>query len=135
VGVVDDGLPKGEMVMGLPVLGGEAALPELYSRGVRLAVNAVGGIGDVSVRVKVFQKLAQVGFACPAVAHPSAFIEPSATLSAGVQVFPHAYVGSEARLGYGAIVNTGIVSHDYVLQGHSISPQGLAGAVQITAAH
>jgi sugar O-acyltransferase (sialic acid O-acetyltransferase NeuD family) len=134
VGVVDDGLSKGEMVMDLPVLGGGEVLPELYERGVRLAVNAVGGIGDVSVRMKVFQKLAQAGFACPAVAHPSAVVEPSATLSPGVQVFPHAYVGSEVRLGYGAIVNTGaIVSHDCVLGDYvNISPGAiLAGAVQI----
>jgi len=133
VGVVDDGLPKSELILGVPVLGGVEVLPELYDRGVRLAVNAVGGIGDVTVRVKVFQKLAQAGFACPAVAHPSAVIEPSATLSPGVQVFPHAYVGSDARLGYGVIVNTGaIVSHDCVLGDYvNVSPGAmLAGQVQ-----
>jgi sugar O-acyltransferase (sialic acid O-acetyltransferase NeuD family) len=133
-GVVDDGLPAGEMVLGLPVLGGGEVLPELHTRGVRLAVNAVGGIGDVSVRVKVFQKLAQAGFACPPVAHPSAVIEPSASLSAGVQVFPHAYVGSEARLGYGVIVNTGaIVSHDCLLDDYvNVSPGAmLAGDVRV----
>ena len=132
VGVVDDGLPAGEMVLGLPVLGGGDVLPDLYARGVRLAINAVGGIGDVTVRVKVFQKLAQAGFACPAVAHPSAVIEPSAALSPGVQVFPHAYVGSEARLGYGVIVNTGaIVSHDCVLGDYVNASPGamLAGQV------
>jgi len=134
VGVVDDGLPKGQVILGVPVLGGLEALPELQTQGVRLAVNAVGGIGDVGVRVKVFQKLAQAGFACPAVAHPSAVIEPSAVLAAGVQVFPHAYVGSDARLGYGAIVNTGaIVSHDCVLGDYvNISPGALlAGGVQV----
>ena len=134
VGVVDDGLPAGEMVLGLPVLGDGEVLPELFARGVRLAANAVGGIGDVSVRVKVFQKLAQAGFACPPVAHPSAVIEPSASLSAGVQVFPHAYVGSSARLGYGVIVNTGaIVSHDCLLGDYvNVSPGAmLAGDVQV----
>ena len=133
-GVVDDGLPAGEMVLDLPVLGGGEMLPGLFARGVRLAVNAVGGIGDVSVRVKVFQKIAQAGFACPAVAHPSAVIEPSATLSAGVQVFPHAYVGSASTLGYGAIVNTGaIVSHDCILGDYvNVSPGAmLAGDVQV----
>ncbi len=132
VGVVDDGLPKGETVLGVPVLGGGEMLPELHERGVRLAVNAVGGIGDVTVRVKVFQRLAQAGFACPAVAHPSAVIEASASLSAGVQVFPHAYVGSDVLLGYGAIVNTGaIVSHDCVLGDYvNVSPGAmLAGDV------
>jgi len=51
-----------------------------------------------------------------------------------VQVFPHAYVGSEARLGFGTIVNTGaIVSHDCVLEDYvNISPGAiLAGEVHV----
>lgn len=134
VGLVDDGFPPGTTVMDLPVLGGQEALAGLFSQGVRLAVNAVGGIGNVAVRVKVFQTLAQVGFTCPAVVHPTAWVEPSASLSDGVQVFPHAYVGSEARLGFGAIVNTGaIISHDCVLgECVNISPGAmLAGQVQV----
>jgi len=134
VGIVDDGIPAGQTVMGVPTLGGAETLPGLVAQGVRLSVNAVGGIGDVAIRVKVFQVLAEAGFACPAVVHPSAVVEPSATISAGVQVFPHAYVGSEARLGYGAIVNTGaIVSHDCSLGDYAnISPGAmLAGGVQV----
>ena len=113
VGFIDDRYPAGEQIMGLPVLGSAEKLPELYAQGVRLAVNAVGGIGNVVVRSQVFGKLAAAGFACPAVVHPRAFVEASATLSPGVQVFPQAYVGSESRVGFGSIINTGaIVSHD-----------------------
>ena len=137
IGVVDDGLVPGTSILGIPVLGGEAELPELHARGVRLAVNAVGGIGNIAVRVKVFQLLAEAGFSCPAFVHPTAFIEASASLSAGVQVFPHAYVGSETQVGFGAIVNTGaIVSHDCVLEDYvNISPGAmLAGEVHVGAA-
>jgi sugar O-acyltransferase (sialic acid O-acetyltransferase NeuD family) len=139
VGIIDDGLdPESQpKIMGVSVLGGAAALPGLYQQGVRLAVNAVGGIGNVAVRIQVFERLAEAGFACPAVVHPSAVVEPSATLSAGVQVFPLAYVGSEARLGYGAIINTGaIVSHDCVVGDYAnLSPGAiLAGEVQVGSA-
>jgi sugar O-acyltransferase (sialic acid O-acetyltransferase NeuD family) len=135
-GIIDDGLPAGGTILGLEVLGGSEKLPELYQRGIRLAVNAVGGIGDVRVRERVFQRLAQAGFISPAVVHPSAVVEPSANLSAGVQVFPLAYVGSEARLGFGCIINTGaIVSHDCQLGDLvNISPGAmLAGEVEIGA--
>jgi acetyltransferase EpsM len=134
VGIMDDGIPAGEIILGLPVLGGGEALAEIYARGVRLAANAVGGIGDLTIRVKVFQRLTQAGFTCPAVVHPLAFVEPSASLSPGVQVFPHAYVGSEVHLGFGTIVNTGaIVSHDCQLGNYvNISPGAiLAGGVRI----
>jgi sugar O-acyltransferase (sialic acid O-acetyltransferase NeuD family) len=134
IGIVDDGLSAGENILGLPVLGGHEALAKMRAEGVRLAVNAVGGIGNVGVRVKVFHQLAEAGFLFPAIVHPTAFIEPSAILSPGVQVFPLAYVGSDVRVGFGTIINTGaIVSHDCALGDYvNISPGAiLAGGVQI----
>lgn len=134
VGLIDDGIPKGEEILGVPVLGGFPALEGLRDQGVRQAANAVGGIGDIRVRVEVFGRLQAAGFGCPTVAHPSAVIEPSAELAAGAQVFPLAYVGSEVRVGFGGIVNTGaIVSHDCRLGEYAnISPGAvLAGGVQI----
>jgi sugar O-acyltransferase (sialic acid O-acetyltransferase NeuD family) len=134
VGVVDDGLPIGAQVLGVPVLGGSEALVDLHARGVRLAANAVGGIGDAQSRVRVFRRLVEAGFACPTVVHPTAFIEPSASLSPGAQVMPLAYVGSQAEIGFGAIVNTSaVVSHDCRLAAYAnVSPGALlAGGVQV----
>jgi sugar O-acyltransferase (sialic acid O-acetyltransferase NeuD family) len=134
VGVVDDGLPPGRSVLGIPLLGGAAALAEQYASGVRLAVNAVGGIGSPAVRRRVFERLAQAGFACPAAVHPTAWVEPSARLAAGCQVFPHAYVGADASVGFGAIVNTAaVVSHDCALGDYANVAPGalLAGSVSV----
>ncbi len=133
-GFIDDGVSPGEGIMGVPVLGGGEKLPELYAQGVRFAINAVGGIGVVSVRMKVFRRIAEAGFVCPPVVHPTAFVEAGAIVSPGVQVFPHAYLGSEVRVGFGSIVNTGaIVSHDCILGDYvNISPGAiLAGEVQV----
>jgi sugar O-acyltransferase (sialic acid O-acetyltransferase NeuD family) len=132
-GIVDDGVVAGSSIMGVPVLGGSQALEDLHARGVRLALNAVGGIGNIQVRIKIFQKLAEAGFSCPAVVHPSAYVEPSAELSPGAQVFALAYVGSQAHIGYGAIINTGaVVSHDCRIGDYTnISPGALlAGEVE-----
>jgi acetyltransferase EpsM len=134
VGIVDDNPAAGTSIMGVPVLGGENILELLIEKGIHLAVNAVGGIGNISSRIKVFERLSQAGFTCPALVHPTAFVEPSAVLGVGVQVMPHAYVGSEARLGFGVIVNTGaIVSHDCILGDYvNLSPGAiLAGEVSV----
>lgn len=134
VGVIDDGLSAGTQVLGVPVLGGADTLPGLRQQGVRLALNAVGGIGNVAVRIRVFRRLAEAGFAFPAVVHPSAVVEAAAELAPGAQVLARAYVGSEARIGFGCIINTGsIVSHDCVLGNYvTVSPGALlAGEVQI----
>jgi acetyltransferase EpsM len=136
VGVLDDHLPPGELILDVPVLGGAETLPRLLERGVHLAVNAVGGIGNIAVRIKVFEQLTQAGFICPALVHPSAVVEPSAHLSDGVQIFPHAYVGSSAQINFGAIINTGaIVSHDCLIGDYAnLSPGAiLAGEVRIGA--
>lgn len=134
VGIIDDHLPEGSEVLGVPVLGGSKELAEWHNRGVRLAVNAVGGIGSVSVRIKIFDILANAGFYCPTLVHPSAVVERSATLDAGVQVFAHAYVGSAARVGFGTVINTSaIVHHDCVVgQVVNLSPGAtLAGNVRL----
>jgi acetyltransferase EpsM len=133
-GIIDDGLQPGIQVMGVPVLGSAPVLTELASQGTHLAVNAVGGIGDIRVRINIFERLAEAGFACPAITHPSAYLDPSADLDAGAQIMAKAYVGSEARLGFGCIINTGaIVSHDCRLESFTIISPGalLAGEVQV----
>jgi sugar O-acyltransferase (sialic acid O-acetyltransferase NeuD family) len=133
-GIVDDGISKGSHVMGIRVLGGAEVLDEVFERGVVQAVNAVGGVGDVDLRIRIFHRLLAAGFTCPALVHPSATVEPSAKLGEGVQVLPHAYVGSEAELGFGVLLNNGaIVSHDCRLGDYaSLAPGALlAGGVVI----
>lgn len=134
VGLIDDGLEAGSEVMGLPVFGGGHLLTTLAERGLRLAINAVGGVGDIGSRVKVFERIMNAGFTCPTLIHLKAFVEPSAHLADGVQVFPNAYVGSEAKVGFGVIVNTSaVVSHDCVLEPYAnIAPGAkLAGGVTV----
>jgi acetyltransferase EpsM len=133
-GVVDDGIAPGTEILGVPVLGGSASLPGLCAQGICLAVNGVGGINHVETRVKVFEILAEAGFRCPAVVHPSAFIEPSACLDDGVQVLARSYVSSAARIGFGTVINAGVVvSHDCILgKVVNLSPGAmLAGGVVI----
>lgn len=134
VGIVDDELAPGSEVMGVPVLGDAQVLPSLFSKGVRSAINAVGGIGDVDSRIRTFERLQEQGFNCPAIIHPTATVEPSAQLSFGAQILPHAYIGTKAWIGFGVIVNNGaIVSHDCLIEDYaSLAPGAmLAGEVKI----
>ncbi len=134
VGVVDDGLEVGTDVMGLSVIGGAGALSLLRDQGVNKAINAVGGVGDVYSRIRVFERLKNAGFEFPTLMHPTAFVEESAQISDGIQIFPHAYVGSEAKLSFGVIVNTSaVVSHDCEVKEYANIAPGtlLAGGVTI----
>ncbi|MBE0696903.1 MAG: NeuD/PglB/VioB family sugar acetyltransferase [Anaerolineaceae bacterium] len=134
IGVIDDSLPPGSEVIGVPVLGGASSLAEWRVRGIRMAVNAVGGIGNVAVRIKIFEILEKAGFVCPTLIHPSAVVERSARLEPGVQVCAQAYVGSDARVGYGSLINcAAIVHHDCAIgRVVNLSPGAtLAGNVRV----
>jgi acetyltransferase EpsM len=134
VGVIDDDPGVKRQVSDFQILGGAEVLPALWTKGIRMAANAVGGIGDIDIRARVFDNLSQAGFTCPSLLHPSAFIESSAQMASGIQVMPLAYIGSEAKIGFGCIINTGaIVSHDCVIgENANIAPGAiLAGEVSI----
>ena len=132
IGFLDDGVAAGGEVLGLPILGGNEKLTTLAQDDIRMAVNGVGGIGDLQSRLDVYSLLNKAGFHTPSVIHPAAFLEDSAILADGVQVFPFAYLGTQVRVGYGCIINTGaIVSHDCELASYvNLSPGAtLAGGV------
>ncbi len=134
LGFLDDGYPPGDQVFGLPILGGSEKLPELAQDGVRLAVNGIGGISDLQVRLSVHDLLYQAGFFCPTIIHPTAFLEESASLENAIQVFPFAYVGTEVTVNFGCIINTGvIISHNCELAPFvNLSPGAtLAGGVTV----
>lgn len=116
LGVIDDNMEKGSDVIGSPVIGGADILQKLRNDGVRLVVNSVGGIGDYKVRLDIFNKLADEGFVCPTIVHPTAHIDPSARLNAGVLVLAQSYVSGNAVVGMGTLINNSVVvSHDCVL--------------------
>jgi acetyltransferase EpsM len=132
--ILDDGLAVGTVVMGVPVLGGEEMLPEVYRHGLRLAINGVGGINHYEVRLRVFELLKEAGFGFPTLVHPTAWIEPSAGLYDGAQVLANSYISSEARVGFGTVINAGVVvSHECRLgQVVNLSPGAmLAGGVTV----
>ncbi len=134
VGIVDDHMDAGSLVLGVPVLGGADLLDEYRQRGVKLAVNTVGGIGKPEIRVQIYNRLRDAGYQFPTLVHPKAFVEPTAILEDGTQVLPLAYIGSDSRIGFGCIINYGaIVSHDCDLAACvNLSPGAtLAGGVHV----
>ncbi|MBQ4513932.1 MAG: NeuD/PglB/VioB family sugar acetyltransferase [Anaerolineaceae bacterium] len=112
-GIIDDGVEKGVRVSGVEVLGGAEFLPMLRSQGVENVVNAVGGIGNYLIRWQIFERLRQLDFRFPTLIHPTAFVEDTVTLADGIQVLAQSYISSESKVGFGTLINAGvIISHD-----------------------
>lgn len=132
--VDDDPSLRGKQVFGIPIVGGETELARSYAGGIEIAANGVGGIIDQRVRKVIFDRLIGEKFFLPAIIHPRATVEDSATIGFGTQVFANAYVGSDVVLADMCMVNTGaVVSHDCKIGSFSHVAPGalLAGGVTV----
>jgi acetyltransferase EpsM len=133
-GIIDDGISPGTEILGVPVLGGVNILPELHQRAApggechwwdreRCAAGR-----DLSHPGRCRFHLPVASFILP----PGSSPQPQSP--DGVQVLAKSYVGSAARVGYGTLINAGvIVSHDCdVGQCVNLSPgAALAGGVRV----
>jgi UDP-perosamine 4-acetyltransferase len=120
-------------VLGIPVLGGDDALPRLRAEGIAEAVVAIGGN---ALRERIGARLLALGFALPPAIHPIALVSPSAGIGAGAVVMARAAIGAEAVVDALAIVNTAaIVEHDNRIgpAAHVAPGCALAGNVQVGA--
>jgi len=108
---------EGPDVVGAPVIGDDSMLEGLFASGIAFA--AVG-LGANRLRLKTGRRLQEIGFALPALVHPSATVSPSASLGHGVTVMAGAVINADTAVGDFAIINTlAGVDHDGVL-GHGV---------------
>jgi UDP-perosamine 4-acetyltransferase len=122
--------PPASTVLGVPVLGGDAALQTLRSQGVEFAFVA---LGDNRARQKAGADVRALGFTIPTAIHPSALISPSARIGGGVVIMASATVGTETVIDELAILNTGaVIDHDNRLGAASHVAPGCALAGNVT---
>lgn len=133
VGLLDPNC-VGESVSGVPVLGGDELLPGLRAESVATAFIGVGGVGDNTLRIKLFEKVQAAGFSFINAIHPAAVLAPSVQLGQGVAIMAGAIVNPDTCIGDNVIINTGaIVEHDCEIALHAhISPGAvLCGGVRV----
>lgn len=124
----------GESVGGVPVLGGDELLPRLRAEGVAAAFIGAGGVGDNTLRIKLFEKVQAAGFTFINAIHPAAVLALSVQLGQGITIMAGAIVNPDTRIGDNVIINTGaIVEHDCEIAAHAhISPGAvLCGGVRL----
>lgn len=124
----------GELVLGVPILGGDDILPRLLSEGVTAAFIGVGSTGDCRLRRKLFVHASELGFAMINAIHPTATIARSVRLGRGVVVMAHAVANPNVEIGDNVILNTGAqIDHDCHIAAHvHVSPGAcLSGEVHI----
>lgn len=119
-GILDDGIPAGTQVLGIPVLGKTDEYEKYKSYPFLIA------IGNNKIRRKLAEKM---DVYWTKVVHPSAIVSQYADLGEGTVVMPGAVINAGASVGKHCIINTGaIVEHDNVLGDYvHVSPNAALG--------
>jgi len=112
LGITDPDMNVGEMILGMPVLGGDDELLKFKPSNIEL-VNGVGSLPGYDLRWFLIEKFEAIGFGFSSVIHPSAIIDESAILEKGVQVMAGCVLQADVKIGRDSIINTGvIIDHD-----------------------
>ena len=92
------------------------------------------GIGNNTIRAKLYERVQKSGFEVISLIHPSSIISPSAKIGIGTVVMPSVVVNAKAVIGDGVILNTScVIEHECIIEDFThISPNvALSGAVKV----
>ncbi len=113
IGIVEKKSESSDAVMDVPVIGTDDELKDLFNSGYQYAFISLGSVGNPSIRIKLFNKIKQIGFTIPSIIDPSAVVSDYATLAEGVYVGKKAVINTGASIGQACIINTAaVVEHD-----------------------
>lgn len=119
IGILDPHLNVEENISGIPVLGNDDLLEDLYKKGIKNACIAIGSIRDNTKRTKLYNFVKEIGFSLPPLTHPNAIITDDVKISEGVQIMAGAIIQTGSLIGKNTIINTGvIVEHDCFIGQH-----------------
>nr|NNM91496.1 acetyltransferase [Bacilli bacterium] len=134
IGIIDKKENIGKRILGIPVIGSDEELSELYRQGYSDVFVTIGSIGDPTLRVNIFHLVEQIGFHTPNVIDSSAIVSNHAKLDQGIFVAKGAVVNAGAHLHRGIIINTSaIIEHDCVIGefSHIATGSVLSGRVTV----
>jgi sugar O-acyltransferase, sialic acid O-acetyltransferase NeuD family len=134
VGIIDKKENVGKSILGIPIIGCDDDLFELYQNGYNNAFITIGSIGNPSIRVKLFKVIKEIGFEIPNIIDFNSIISEHVTLEEGIFVGKNAVINAGSFIENCAIINTGsIVEHDCIIGQFSHIAPGtvLCGEVQI----
>jgi len=114
-GIIDKRELIGSKIFGYEIIGCDDDLVELYSN-YSNALVTVGQIKSNVVRVKLLNRLKDIGYTLPIIISPLAYISKYAKIAEGTVVMHQALVNANANIGSNCIINTkALIEHDAVV--------------------
>ncbi|QGM45244.1 NeuD/PglB/VioB family sugar acetyltransferase [Methylocystis heyeri] len=119
----------------IPWLGDDEILSQVDKEALYL-LNAIGSVGNLTLRRIIFERFAASGFSFLSLVHPTAIVDEDVVLGEGVQIMAGAIIQTGVRIEANSIVNTGaIVDHDCLIGEHVHIAPGVSLSGGVTIGH
>jgi len=107
-----DSSPKADTLLGIPYIGTDDVLSQLFRSGVRSAVVSVGSVGNTNARLGIYQNLKTIGFSLPVIQDPTAIVARNCTIQEGTYLGKGVVVNTGSIIGKMCIINTrSVIEH------------------------
>lgn len=117
-GIFDAPEKVAQCVLGVTILGSDQDISRYVSEENYFLIT-VGQIKTPDIRIRIFEKLKDLGAPIATVVSPRAYVSRDATLGPGTIVMHDALVNANVRVGANCIINTkALVEHDVQIQDH-----------------
>jgi sugar O-acyltransferase (sialic acid O-acetyltransferase NeuD family) len=135
VGIIDKKELFGTNVLGYKIIASDDDLEEIYKT-CKNAIITVGQIESNHVRVKLFNKLKEIGFNLPIIISPIAYVSKHSFIDEGTVVMHHAFINANVKIGKNCIINSkALIEHDVIIEDncHISTASVINGAVLVKA--
>lgn len=113
VGILDLKNKIGTLNNGVKIIGEDNDLKYYFKQGIKNAFVTAGGIGDNSLRIKLFNLAKEIGYKIPAIIDKNAIVSDTALIGDGTFIGKGAIINTSVIVGENCIINSGaIIDHD-----------------------
>lgn len=116
IGIVDTKENIGRKVLNYEVIACDDDLETIFET-CKNAIITVGQIESNKIRVKLFNKLKQIGFKLPVIISPFAYVSKYSFIGEGTVVMHQVLINANVKIGKNCIINTkALIEHDCVVE-------------------
>ena len=117
-GVVDVPELLGTEILGYPIIGNDSDIENLSNKYTH-ALITVGQIRSPETRIRLFNLIKKVGFICPTIISPRAYISEHSIIGSGTVVMHDVLINAGAFIGNNCIINSkALIEHDSKIFDH-----------------
>lgn len=116
IGIIDTKENIGKKVLNYEVIACDDDLETIFKT-CKNAIITVGQIESNKIRVKIYNKLKQIGFNLPVIISPFAYVSKHSFIDEGTIIMHHALINANVKIGKNCIINTkALIEHDCIVE-------------------